>query len=215
VNAARRTHRWFPLLVLPLLVACGGGGGSSGPSGSSQFLIQHNARFNDGFTVRWASLPIQVFTGSVASPGEVTEWTAASGGRVTFTFVGGPPSSGITFRFGDPGPDNCGTTTVRFPDGNISSGDVTVNQAIYRGPQCVRSITHETGHAIGFLDHTADGGLMDTDGGNGEITPSVAQMFRDLYSLAPMTFVGLAERARVAPRRARGREMVFVHPARR
>ena len=53
-------------------------------------------------------------------------------------------------------------------DGEFTSADVQVSQSIYRGPQCQRTVTHETAHAIGFLGHTDDGGLMDPDGGNGD-----------------------------------------------
>jgi hypothetical protein len=93
---------------------------------------------------------------------------------------------------------------------------VHVSQAIYRGPQCVRTVTHETAHAIGFLSHTSDGGLMDDDGGNGDITPPVSQMFRDLYSLAPGTVINVEKRRPLVERRAGGRNvMTFVHPVRR
>jgi hypothetical protein len=195
-----------------LVVGCGKS--SSGPSNS--FLFEHNAQFNGGRTVRWAVLPIRVFLGNgVASADEVTVWTAATGGRVTFAFVGSAGGADITFRFRE-GSDICGFTQVEYSDdGQLTLGDVQVSRAIYRGPQCVRTVTHETAHAIGFLSHTSDGGLMDEDGGNGEITPPVVQFFRDLYSLAPGTQVS-AERTRLAERRAGGRHvMTFVYPVRR
>jgi hypothetical protein len=92
--------------------------------------------------------------------------------------------------------------------------EVQVSQAIYRGPQCVRTVTHETAHAIGFLGHTTDGGLMDDDGGDGEITPTVTQVLRDLYALPPGTLVS-AQTKRLGLRRPGGRNvMTFVYPAR-
>ena len=210
---------WLVLSVV--LVGCGGGGGGkSNPTGPSdpaeaQFLSQHNARFNDGKTVRWPNLPIRVFANNIAHEEEVTEWTRATGGLVTFTFVGSRAGADITFGFGS-GDDVCGVTSVEYSDdGVISSADVRVVQGIFRGPQCQRTVVHEVGHAIGMLDHTSDGGLMDPDGGDGRITDPVATMFRNLYSLAPGTFIGTAQVPR-AERRAGGRRAVtIVDPVRR
>jgi hypothetical protein len=215
-----RRSRVVLLVGLALgLAACGGGGGdtSTGPSGpDTAYLFQHNARFNDGVTTRWPTLPIRVFTNNIASPDEVRVWTQVTGGLVTFTFVGSASQADITFRFGA-GDDLCGVTTVEFEsDGRIVNSDVRVVKEIFRGPQCVRTVTHETGHAIGFLDHTADGGLMDPDGGNGEITAPVARFFIDLYTLAPGTFVGSALKPQATLRRSGGRYVVtIVDPVRR
>lgn len=211
----RRIIRVVAGLVLPLLlVACGGGKGKS-PSGASteelDYLLVHNARFNDGKTVRWAGLPIRVFPNGVAQPDEVTEWTRVTGGAVTFAFVGSASDANITFGFGAEGPDVCGITNVVYrADGEIQSADVRVVEAIYRGPQCQRTVVHEVGHAIGFLDHSSDGGLMDPDGGNGEITEPVATMFRNLYSMAPGSPVGRGERTRTALRRSGGGYVVTI-----
>ncbi len=214
-----RAVRILVWLLLPLVLgACGGKKKSvTGPSGDEmQFLLQHNARFNDGRTIRWPNLPIRVFVNDIAREDEVTEWTRASGGAVTFTFVGSASGANITFRFGTDASDVCGVTTVEYnANGEIISADVRVVQAIFRGPQCQRTVVHETGHAIGFLDHSADGGLMDPDGGNGEITPPVAAMIRNLYSLAPGTFIGNAQTTREV-RRSGGRYVVtIVDPVRR
>jgi hypothetical protein len=185
--------------------------------GGNSFLFENNAQFNGGRTVRWSSLPIRVFLGNgVAASGDVTAWTSATGGAVTFSFVGSAGAANITFAFRS-GTDICGITHIEFNDtGEITSANTLVSQAIYQGPQCVRTVTHETAHAIGFFSHTSDGGLMDDDGGNGEITPPVSQMFRDLYSLPPGTFIS-AERAKpLVERRAGGRNaMTFIYPVRR
>ena len=212
----RHRLRALGLAALALLVL-GCGGDDNGGGRSNSFLFEHNAQFNSGRTVRWAALPIRVFLGNgVASSGEVTAWTAATGGLVTFAFVGSPGAANISFGFRS-GTDICGTTGVEFTDdGQILSARVQVSQSIYRGPQCVRTVTHETAHAIGFLSHTSDGGLMDDDGGNGEITPPVSQMFRDLYSLAPGTVVGDQRTKPLVERRRGGRNvMTFIHPVRR
>ncbi|MGH7321752.1 MAG: hypothetical protein ACRELA_19295 [Candidatus Rokuibacteriota bacterium] len=206
------------LFLLLALVGCGGGGGgSSGPSDTNtQFLVDHNARFNDGVTTRWPNLPVRVFANNIAQEAEVTEWASATGSLVTFSFAGSRSAADITFDFGD-GVDICGETTVEFqPDGRIVSAEIRVVQAVFRGPQCVRTVTHEVGHALGFFDHTADGGLMDPDGGSGEITGPVAQFFRDLYSMPPGTSVGASQRRRAVLRRPGGRYVItIVDPVRR
>ena len=71
------------------------------------------------------------------------------------------------------------------------------------------------GAPFGFLAHTADGGLMDPDGGNGEITPEDVTFSQSLYSLAPGTFVGLGEHPRIALARSGRRSVTIVDPVRR
>jgi hypothetical protein len=220
VRAGRWPARLLQLAALPIvLVACGGGGGGGGSDSPGdaeiRFLAQHNARFNGGVTTRWPNLPIRVFTNNIARQDEVTAWTGATGGLVTFSFVGSRAGADIFFSF-TTGATICGVTTVEFEaDGRITSADVRVVQAVFRGPQCIRTVTHEIGHAIGFFDHTADGGLMDDDGGNGEITPPVSRMFVNLYSMPTGSAIGLGERARVAQRRPGGRSaLTFIHPMR-
>lgn len=210
---------WARLVILAgvslALVACGSKHDTSGPSTDSALLVPLNAQFNDGHTVRWANLPVPVFTNGIARPEEVTAWSAATGGAVTFTFVGSPPANGISFRAGG-GSDVCGLTTIEYDsNGQISSADIQIVVAIFRTPVCVGTVSHETGHGIGFLAHTADGGLMDPDGGNGQITPEDVTFVRTLYSLAPGTFVGLSEARRVPLGRSGRRSMTFVDPVRR
>jgi hypothetical protein len=150
----------------------------------------------------------------VASPDEVTVWTGVTGGRVTFNLLeSGGANIVLGFRGGA---DICGVTNIFFTDeGFITAANVRVSQAIYRTPVCVRTVTHEIAHAIGFLDHTADGGLMDPDGGNGQITPEVSDTLTKLYSFPPNTPVTLGERLRLAgPPTGRRRAMTFAHPPR-
>jgi hypothetical protein len=207
------------LIALVTLFGWSGCGRHDNPTTASgtdnALLVQLNARFNDGRTVRWENLPIPAFTRGIARPEEITVWTAATGGAVTFAFVNSPPAAGISIRFGG-GTDVCGSATVEFTtDGRITSVDIQVVEAIFRTPVCVNTVSHEVGHAIGFLAHTADRGLMDPDGGNGEITPADAAFVRSLYALAPGTFVGLGERARAPAGRTGKRSMTFVDPVRR
>ena len=204
--------------VAMLLVLALGGCGSKSSAGSDEsddFLVQHNARFNDGDTFRWATVPIPVFTNGLAQQGEVTAWTGATGRAVTFTFVGSRPSAGISFRAGDLPSDTCAVTTVLHTN-TIREADVEINTDIYRSRVCVRTVSHETGHAIGFFGHTSDGGLMDPDGGNGEFTADVTGMIRRLYALPPGTSVAGGERARfsLSPRNVL-HSMTFVTKTRR
>jgi hypothetical protein len=200
---------------LALALAGCGKDSSAGPSDSDDLLVRHNARFNDGQTFRFATLPVPVFTNGLAQASEVTAWTGATRGAVTFTFVGSRPARGIAFRTSNLPLDTCAVTTVLHTD-TIREADVEVNPAIYRSRLCVRTVTHEVAHAVGFFDHTGDGGLMDPDGGNGEITPPVADMLQRLYSLPPGSAVGQSERPRLVlePQRVL-RTSTFVTRARR
>ena len=216
--ASRTRAARAALMLVAILIGYAGchSKSSSGPSGSAHdLLVTLNAAQNDGRTVRWASLPIPVFLNGIARADEVNAWAVATGGAVTFAFVGSPPASGISFRFGG-GNDVCGLTSLDYEsDGRITSVDIEVVQAIFRGPQCQRTVVHETGHAIGFLAHTADGGLMDPDGGNGVITQEDVAFIQSLYALAPGTFVGLGERIRVPLGRTGRRSITIVDPVRR
>jgi hypothetical protein len=152
----------------------------------------------------------------VARTDEVNVWTAATGGVVTFTFVGSAGAADVTFAFSGR-TDICGVTDILFDEGpsTIVSADIQVSQRFYRTSDCVRTVTHETAHAIGFLDHTANDGLMDPDGGTGQITPLVSGVLRDLYSLPPGTFV-TAELRRLGLGRPGGRKaMTFIYPLRK
>ncbi len=214
--------RALPWLLLPLLLGACGGGGKKNPAGpvdeEMQLLYDFNARENGGRTVRWANLPIRVFTNGIAQEDEVTEWTRVTGGKVTFAFGGGASAGTVSFRFGNLAANVCAVTLTTFdpPSGGILSADVQVAEDRYRGPGCGRTITHEVGHAIGFFEHTADGGLMDEDGGNGQFTDPVITMMRALYSLPPGTAVARGRSVDALGRRGGGRAvMVFVRPVRR
>lgn len=206
-----RVAGWAALCFLVL------GCGDDDSTGSTKNgpLFEFNASENGGQTVRWSRLPIRVFLGNgVARADEVNIWTAATGGVVTFVFVG---AGAADVSFGFTGrTDICGLTDILFDEGSgeIVDADVQVSQRFYRSADCVRTVTHEAAHAIGFLGHTTNNGLMDPDGGDGAITPLVSGVLRDLYSLAPGTFVS-AEARRFGLRRPGGKKvMSFIHPLR-
>lgn len=199
------------LLLAAGLVACGGDKKKNNPTGASNealaFVFEHNASRNDGRTVRWANLPIRVFLSNVGTEDEVTDWTRASGGLVTFTFVGSRSGADIVLSFESLPEDICGETRITFrrDTGELRAPvEIAINRAIFRRRECVggRTVTHEVGHAIGFFGHTDDGGLMDEKGLNGEITAPVAEMIRTLYSLAPGT--AISQRAQAANARPSG-----------
>jgi hypothetical protein len=216
------SSRWGAVWPALGLIALGALGGcesrhvTTAPAGTdTRLLFDLNARVNDGRTVRWASLPIPVFTNGIAHEDEVTAWTRATGGIVTFTFVAQQPAHGISFRGGS-GSDICGLATVEYDDdGRILAVDVQIVLAIYRSSLCVGTVTHEVGHAIGYLAHTANGGLMDADSGNGRITADDGAFIRALYALSPGTFVGSAESTRARAGRAGRRVVTIIDPVKR
>jgi hypothetical protein len=206
---------WATLSLLAVGCGSSSSGGSTGPT-SNAALLQFNASHNNGRTVRWPNLPVSVFLGNgVAREDEVTAWTSATGGAVTFTFVGSPGNADIRFRFTS-STGFCGNTSVEFTDdGRLTQADTEVSQSIYRSGACVRTVTHETAHGIGFFGHTSDGGLMDDDGGNGSITSRVTSVLRDLYSLSPGTFVTAEARRFGLQRPGGGKKVItFTYPVR-
>ena len=172
------------LLILALgLWACDLGSSNSGGGGSStdfQFLYNYNANQLDGHTIRWESNTIKVFTGGIpGAEAAISRWA----GPVNFAFVGSPPSDGVSFSFTNSG-SSCGvTTTYFFNSGKISQAIVQIhtNQTSCKGG-LDNTVSHEMAHALGFFGHTSDGGLMDFDGGNSNITTPVRNFMNLLYS---------------------------------
>jgi hypothetical protein len=184
----RKIIYFLTLSLLILTLSCGGGGSSSGggsggqspgpgwPSGDYNYLNQHNASFNNGIIIRWQT-PILVNTNGISGAEDaMRQW------GLPFTFVNYNPAEGITLNIGNPGPGACGVTYSQWnsANGRIVSANIIISSNLQG---CVGTITHETGHAIGFENHTTDGGLMDADGGNGQITSPVRNMINLLYSL--------------------------------
>jgi hypothetical protein len=176
----RKSFYLFMLAPILLALSCTGGGGSSSGGGSSGsdygYLNEHNASYNEGIIVRWET-PILVNTNGVSgAENAFRQW------GVPITFVNYNPSEGITVTIGNPGSGNCGITYSRWyrSNGRMISGEIVINSDLTR---CVNTITHEACHAIGYRGHSTDGGLMDSAGGNGQITAAVRNMTTLLYSL--------------------------------
>lgn len=191
----RRVGAWWVVLGALLLAGCGGGG--KGPTAPSEpinyaLLRELNADYFGGRTVRWASTTIEVYNEGVPNAeAGVLAWTTATNGLFQFRFVSSQPAVGVTIRMRDfTKPTICGGTPVYFTSsGVIQSATVEVDPLSLDPTICILTVSHEMGHALGLLGHTHDGGLMDPNGGNGQITEAVKQFFRDLYSLPPGTDV--------------------------
>lgn len=183
-----KSKTWLRAFALCLLLAFGTGcpdllTDSEGDSTTSdyQFLYDHNAKELDGHTIRWASNDIKVYTGGISGAEKaINRWA----GPVSFTYVSSPPSEGVSFSY-TASVQYCGVTYLNY----LNSGRVTkatvyisINQLFCRGG-LENTITHEMAHALGFMDHTSDGSLMDPDGGDGTITPRLRNFMSLLYSM--------------------------------
>jgi len=199
-----RKSLYFLILVLLLLtLSCGSGsssgggssgggssgGGSSGggsgqgsnwPSGDYSYLNQHNASYNNGVIIRWQT-PILVNTNGISGAEDsFRQW------GLPFSFVNYNPSEGIVVSMGNPGAGVCGSTTSQWysTNGRMVSARIIISQNLHGCTGGLSGvITHEACHAIGYRGHSSDGGLMDTTGGNGQITAAVRNMISLLYSL--------------------------------
>lgn len=155
---------------------------SEGDSTSDyQFLYDHNAKELDGHTIRWQSNTIRVYTGGISGAEKaINRWQ----GPVDFQYVGSPPSEGVSFSY-TVSAQYCGVTYLNYLNsGKIIKATVyiNINQAFCRGG-LENTVTHEMAHALGFMDHTSDGSLMDPDGGDGTITARLRNFMSLLYSM--------------------------------
>ena len=173
------------LIVALVLSACSGGSSNSGGGGSNassdfRFLYDHNANLLGGYTVRWETNTVKVYTAGIpGAEAALNRWNSTA----NFVFVGSPPSDGISFSVINSS-TYCGVTnTYYLNSGKITQAVVQIaaDQSNCRGG-LANTLAHETAHALGFFGHTADGGLMDPDGGNGSITSPVRNFFSLLYS---------------------------------
>lgn len=186
---------FYALFALALVTLVGCGGSDSTPampaytSQDWQNLSDHNASFNNGHTIRW---PGAVATYDIF-PESFQRWADATEGRIQFRFVPDQPSDGISVWLGtDLADDIAGLTEIRY---NTATGEI-VQATIYIHPRrwnptdAPYVLTHEAGHALGFLGHTNDGCIMDRQFGSGDcISDAVARILTHLYSYRPNTNV--------------------------
>jgi hypothetical protein len=147
-----------------------------------------------GETMRWLNGTVGVYdsTGFSGLQSALDVWNGAIGGPVTLV-ISTNPSSPITISFdssvGTSG--DCGVASPGIHTG--TGGDNSIYASIIRiNPSCGSNLTvyrHELGHAVGFFAHTSDGGLMDPNAGNGQLTGEDTIMIHHLYELPVGTLI--------------------------
>ena len=88
----------------------------------------------------------------------------------------------------------CGVATHRFRSNGemlLCEIELNVNHARMGCGTWASTVTHETGHCLGYIGHSSDEGLMDAvaDESQVSITPGVRKFIALLYSLPPGTAV--------------------------
>ena len=146
-----------------------------------------------GKTMRWPNGTVAVYdeTGFAGLQSALSAWNAVIGGPVVFA-LSSDPSSPITITLDSTLASSvCGNASYGIRVG--TGGDNAIYQCIVRiNPACglVTPIyAHEMGHCIGFFAHTQDGGLMDANTGNGQITTEDTTMIHHLYELPVGTYI--------------------------
>ena len=186
-------HSGFLLTSLCLGFGCSDETNTPQTGDTEELLIKLNADLNQNRTIRFPDGPIQVCVENVPDGrNQVRTWSEALKDIFEFQFVDSSPSQGITIRYGIQAPIICGVTyEPNWKDGIIKSAvielDPKVLVPVLGG--CNQTVTHEVGHALGMLGHIGDGHLMDSDGGDGQISDQILEFFSILYSYPPNTLV--------------------------
>lgn len=179
------------LALMALVISCGGGGGGGDDGPNYQYLYDMNASYNSGFTFRWTKSTIRVAVRGM-DPNIVAaalqRWVGSLEG-VRFSVYSGS-SGDIVVSFGSI--SGCGLSQVYFRDGSIIKNYVWIHPSyanFCNGLSLLTILTHELGHSLGHIGHSdaimADGASNVRD----EITGRQHWFFRELYSLAPLTYV--------------------------
>lgn len=159
-----------------------------------ELLRALNASHNQNKTIRFEEIPIKVYVQNVPDgKDQVQIWAEATDGLLQFEFVGDEPENGIAIRYGITAPITCGIAyRPEWSEGIIKKASIEIDPKTILPVSslfCKQTVKHEVGHALGLFGHTGDGGLMDANGGNGEITPQVKRVMKLLYSSPPNTDV--------------------------
>ena len=141
---------------------------------------RYNAQRSNGTILRWQSRTVSVDP-NMANVGRTSfgEWTG-------FRFpVSNRPN--ITFGGYDNSLNVCGRATYSWRGSKLMSCRITLNRDYHDRGFCgtvKNTVTHELGHCLGILNHTSNGGIMDSKtNGSNVITGDVRHMLNQLYSL--------------------------------
>ena len=153
-----------------------------------QYLYSYNAVYLSGRTIRYPNIPVRV--GSTSIPTSVSTafnvWRSASGGRLRFTFSSG--SGTITVTMDDTMSSNiCGQCVTWWNSaGEIIEAKITLNPDQSRcSGGLSKTLTHEAGHATGFLGHDSSSIMNPT--GSGGVTTQNKRFYQMLYTFKPGT----------------------------
>ena len=145
-----------------------------------------------GKTMRWPNGTVSVYdeTGFNGLQSALSVWNTAIGGPGVLA-QSSDPSSPITISLDSTLASVCGDASYGIHTG--TGGDNSIYQCIIRiNSTCglvIPIYAHEIGHCIGFFAHTQDGGLMDANTGNGQISTEDTTMIHHLYELPVGTYI--------------------------
>jgi len=146
-----------------------------------------------GKTQRWADGFVDVYdqTGYSRLQDVLDAWNSVIGGNVILR-KSSNPNSPITITLTDTAPaGHCGSSSIRIA--NASANDyriIKVDLAILRScNNNYGTYLHSMGHAIGFMKHTVEAGLMSGTVYSETITQLVYNTIHRLYSLPVGTYI--------------------------
>jgi hypothetical protein len=185
--AVRRVSAWIAVVSVSALVlgACGESTTAVSRSASVQqiyaddiHIVGDLSKTAKGlYSARWSGQPVYVSASGPLWEAAAKRWQPAvrlvhnKNGRIRF--------GGFTHR------PVCGYAVPYLRKGEITRCDVFLNEALAAnvrmcgGTEVV--LAHEIGHCLGVIGHTNDGGLMDANGGNKQVSRQTLAGLKALY----------------------------------